>query len=306
MHNLVIIFFEKALSAPLFFQTPIIKKNYHRFASIGEEYNFRVSCSIPKYIRGSTVRKGMTLAKKAAVISDYTPTHIFDKLKYGKDRQKILARLAAHFPVINDPRMSLICDNKLLTAQTFPQYSPQTENVTKKNFHATLKRIRGNKVVFKPWYGCGSSGVVIKDKKHACPSDIGDRYIAQQYISTKDGIKGIPQQNTLRCIIINGNCFFLTLETARTGELVSGNVKTVHITPADLPMKKIQSMLDDIDSVFKQFTPRIYSVDLFVTKKEGIYLAEINSKPGLYPLKDESQDDYDRIMRAFFHELEAS
>ena len=303
MKNLVVLFSGTNLAINRLFKKVGMESVYQNFIRLGKKEGVFIFISIPSLVKGIRVEKAITYQGRWTTVRNIRADYIFDKLSYGGRRKQIIKKISKHIKVINDPDLSFICDNKLLTCKTFPQFSPQTLNVTRENFREVVEKIQSRKIVFKPWYGSGRKGIVIKKRSQVCPKDIGNQYIAQEYIDTREGIKGIPRPNALRFIVSNREIVFYTLETAKEGEMVSGNVKAVKVSKNNIPFRKIKKILNEIDYVFRNYFPRLYCVDCFITKEGEIYIAEINSKPGLYPSEGESQADYDRIMRTFFRTL---
>ncbi|MBL7160708.1 MAG: ATP-grasp domain-containing protein [Candidatus Aenigmarchaeota archaeon] len=306
MKNLVVLFSGETLAMGSLFKNAEMEAVYKNIIQLGKKEGAFVSISIPSLVKGTNVKKAVTYQGKWKIVRNIEADYILDKLCYGGKRKRIIREISEHIKVINDPDLSIICDNKLLAHKTFPRFSPQTFDVTRKNFKEVIEKIQSQKIVFKPWYGSGSKGVVIKEKSQACFNDIGNQYIAQEYIDTRGGIKGIPRQNMLRFIILNSEIVFRTLETAKSGDIVSGNVKAVKVTEDDVPFKKIKEILNSVDSVFRNYFPRLYCVDFFVTKDGRICIGEMNSKPGLFPSEGESQVDYNNVIRKFFRSLSQS
>jgi len=303
MKNLVILFSGTSLAINHLFKKVGMESVYQNFMHLGKKEGVFISISIPSLVKGIRIEKAITYQGKWTTVQNIRADYIFDKLSYGGRRKQIIKKVSKHIKVINDPDLSLICDNKLLTYKTFLQFSPQTFSVTRENFREVVEKIQSRKIVLKPWYGSNSNGIVIKKKSQVCPKDIGNQYIVQEYIDTRGGIKGIPRPNTLRFIVFNGEIVFYTLETAKEGEMISGNVKAVKVSKNDIPFRKIKKILNEIDYVFRNYFPRLYCVDFSITKEGKICIAEINSKPGLYPSEGESQADYDKVIKRFFRSL---
>ena len=304
MKNFVVLFSGTNLAIGSLFKKADMESIYQNFIHLGKNEGISVFISVASLVKGNMVKKSITYQGVWKIVKNVQADYIFDKISYGGRRKQIVRKISQNIKVINDPDLSLICDNKYITHKTFPHLSPQTFNVTRKNFGEVVKKIRSRKIVFKPWYGSGSKGIVIKEKSEARPSDIGRQYIAQEYTDTRGGIRGIACPNTLRFIILNGKIVFATLETAKTGERVSGNVKAVTVNHKNIPFRAIKKILNEVDYVFRNYYPRIYSVDISITKKGDIFIGEINSKPGLFLSEGEKQADYDKIISKFFRSLQ--
>jgi len=303
--NFVVLFSGTRLTIGSLFKRAILESVYQNVTRIGKNEGISVFISVPSLVKGAVVKKALTYQRGWKKVNNVQADYIFDKLTYetyGGRRKQIIRKISKNIKVINDPDVSLICDNKFIAYKTFSHVSPQTFDVTKKNFREVVKKIRSRMIVFKPWYGSGGKGIVIKEKSQARPSDIGRQYIAQEYIDTRGGIKGVSHPNTLRFIILNGKTILVTLETAKTGEIVSGNVKAVTIRRENIPFGTIKKILNEVDSVFRHYYPRLYSVDFSISKKD-IFIGEINSKPGLFPSEGEKQEDYDVLISKFFRSL---
>lgn len=304
MKNLVVLFSGTSLSVVSLFNNADMVPVYRNFIRIGKKEGITVFISLPSLVKGNMVKKAITYQGDWKNVKNVQADYIFDKLTYGGRRKQVIRKISQNIKVINDPDLSLICDNKLIAYKTFPHSSPQTFDVTRKNFREVVKKIRSRKIVFKPWYGSGGKGIVIKEKSQARPSDIGKQYIAQEYIDTRGGIRGIPRPNSLRVLVLNGEIVLISLFVGKRKEIVSGNVKAVKISKKNMPFAEIKKILNEVDSVFQNYYPRLYSIDLSITKKGDVLIGEINSKPGLFVAEGENKTDYDRVMKMFFRTLQ--
>lgn len=304
MKNIVVLFSGTSLTIGSLFKKAEMISVYQNFIRIGREEGISVFISVPSLMDGKIVKKAITYQGDWKRVNNVQADYVFDKLSYGGKRKQIIRKISRKINVINNPALSLICDNKLITYKTFPHLSPQTFDVTRENFREVIKKIRSRKIVFKPWYGSHGDGIIIKEKSQARFSDIRRQYIAQEYVDTRGGIKGIRRPNSLRILVINGEIVLISLFVGKREEIVSGNVKAVKVSKKDIPFRKIKIIANEIDFAFRAYYPRFYCVDFSITKEGRIYIGEINSKPGLFTAEGEKKADYDRVIKRFFRSLQ--
>jgi len=207
-----------------------------------------------------------------------------------------------NLPIINNLKLESICDDKLLTHSIFPQIMPKTFLVNSSyEVHRVLNHLPSDYIVLKPRYGSFGKGVLILHKKEFL-NGVSKDMILQEFVDTSGGIFGIKRVHDFRTILINGKIDHCYLRIPKRGSLLCNSTaggKKILIDPEILPSRIIRR-LKMIDSHFKCYGPRVYSIDMMQEPDKRLWLLEMNSKPGVYyyeGLKDIRKNFYKNIFR---------
>ena len=211
----------------------------------------------------------------------------FARSIYKHNKKNILAesfkwKMARQISVINHPFIDEFCWDKKIVAELFPEHCPKTFVVnTRAGLEKVLPEIKSEKVVLKPRYGTLGANVVIEDKKNL-PKLIEENTIVQEFIDTSKGINGVTDGlHDMRLFMINGKVDHTHIRIPKKG-LYTANValggKKVFVPNNKIPKKAIK-IAKEVDRFFKNFYPRIFSVDFLFDEKGNPYIVECNSQP---------------------------
>ena len=211
-------------------------------------------------------------------------------------------KIAEKTAIINHPIIDKFCWDKRIVSELFPEYTPKTFIVnTIRGLKAVLPALKSEKIVLKPRYGTMGKDVIIINKNNL-PETIEKNTIIQEFIDTSKGIKDlIKGYHDLRLIIANGKIDHAHIRVPKKG-LLTANValggKKVFIRNEQVPKKAIR-IAKNIDKLFKNYKPRLYSVDFLIDKNQNPFIVECNSQPMIdkYAFgKYAHLDFYDRIL----------
>ena len=186
---------------------------------------------------------------------------------------------------LNNPILSALCQNKYATYKQFKKYMVPTYPITKDNYLHVVTKIQTDKVVIKPTIGAEGEGVHILEKNKITPKYFSGStdFLAQAFIDSNDGIPNLVSGiHDIRLVLFNGKVKFCHIRQPKKGSLIAnlaqgGNLQYI-------PLKKVPSELfsiaKSVDSHFKGFLPRLYTID-FMYDHDKPYIVEFNDQPGL-------------------------
>ncbi|PIW36697.1 MAG: hypothetical protein COW24_03995 [Candidatus Kerfeldbacteria bacterium CG15_BIG_FIL_POST_REV_8_21_14_020_45_12] len=213
------------------------------------------------------------------------PDVIMDKstLSYATLTKKM--EINERFHVVNAWELDLISSDKMLTATSFADFTPETFLVrTKTDLHEALKKIPSAEVVMKPRLGYGGDGVQIISKQKARQVNISGLTIVQRFVDTQGGVPGLYRGiHDFRIIFAGDKPIISYIRTAAPGTKLcnmslGGGVIFVPISKIPKVLKPyVQRVLRS----FAVYPDKLFSVDFFFERGRP-YLVEINSKPMIY------------------------
>lgn len=188
--------------------------------------------------------------------------------------------------VINRRDFKILAWNKWEAYLKFPESMPATYWVGRKeNLIKVLPKIRGRRVVLKPYNGLMGKGIFIGEKESAENFSFSEQYplyIAQEFIDTSGGIEGIelaPSSHDLRVVIINGKPVYAHVRRPARGSWVN----SAHAGEIDeIAYSQVPKMIDAIarrvgQQIGDEYDNPIFSLD-FGVGRDGPKIFEINDQ----------------------------
>ncbi|HEX6977529.1 MAG TPA: ATP-grasp domain-containing protein [Patescibacteria group bacterium] len=205
------------------------------------------------------------------------------------------------FPPEEDPKMRVVdsqkfkvfCSNKWEMYLILRQFMATTYWVGEDNFNLKkiLTKIKGDKVVLKPISGLKGKGIFVGEKNEALKFKFEGKnphYIAQEFVDTSGGIKGITDgRHDLRVVVNNKKVVWCHVRTPRPGTYKANVGQGGSLTEVDynLVPDKVKKIVEEVSEIFyKEFDNPLFSVD-FGIEKGHPYIFEINDQIG-FPLPD--------------------
>jgi glutathione synthase/RimK-type ligase-like ATP-grasp enzyme len=208
---------------------------------------------------------------------------VFDKCKETKKSSELKRKMFGEVPMINNPALSAVCNDKYWTYRNFKQLSPQSFLIKgTTDLKRFLLKVDSEKAVLKPVGGVGGCGILIGSKEKLASAKLGKGdYLLQEYVDTSSGVKGLIRGvHDLRMVGINGKILYSFFRKPKVGSLLCNITQggTAHyISNSRIPLKA-KKIFRDVDKKFKKFGNRLISVDLFFSGSRP-YLVEFNSTP---------------------------
>jgi glutathione synthase/RimK-type ligase-like ATP-grasp enzyme len=235
---------------------------------------------------------------------DIHPDLIHDKTKSRLEVHFFKEQLEKHFKIINDPEFTLLADNKLFTSLIFPKHFKRYYKITTASDLKDLaKIIKGNRIVLKPIQGSGGEGVRIVPKKSLGREKISGPVIAQEFIDSSFGIRGLVKGvHDLRLVFINDKLIYSYIRQPKKGSLLANLAQggsMFIVDPRRLPAS-IKPLVRDVLDVFHFYHPKIFTIDLIFDKNQNPWIVELNTMPGMY-FSDDQKKWMDRMYLEMIH-----
>lgn len=191
--------------------------------------------------------------------------------------------------VLNPPEVARITENKSETNRLFKKY--QVKTILCSNHDELIdsfRQIDGNMIVVKKPVSHSGTDVYIGVKEDVLKRlNYEFPYIVQEFMDTSGGIEGIAKgMHDFRVYILGGEPIACSVREPKAGEYRANTGqggKETHLYATSIPEDLIP-IVRDIDQIFSSKV-RYYSID-FAHTKRGWKLIELNSKPGLDPIKN--------------------
>ncbi|MFA5995239.1 MAG: ATP-grasp domain-containing protein [Patescibacteria group bacterium] len=191
---------------------------------------------------------------------------------------------------VNHLELAKICRDKMLTYQLFSKFMAKTLLINAVNWQAVLQQIPSEKIVVKPVTGMEGVGIVVCNKADFNYDDLDQTqapFLVQEFVDSSAGIPGLlTGKHDLRLYIFNGRAKIAEYRQPKPGSdlanIAQGGSLTI-LKMSQVPQWALD-FVKQIDQHFKQYFPRIYTIDLMYANHRP-YLVELNSRPGL-PFKD--------------------
>jgi glutathione synthase/RimK-type ligase-like ATP-grasp enzyme len=237
-----------------------------------------------KFIKSWAYRNGKWLKVKKPV----KPDLIFDKIagKYDFQLFDWKMEISKKVKFFNHPLFRVIFDNKFTQYIYLKEFMAKSFLVTnKKELLTASKEIKSSKIVVKPLYGSGGSGIIINEKNKAVHSKIKYPVLVQEFVKSDKGIPGFSKRkevSDLRMIFINRKLIYALSRVAKKGSLFTNFHKgatAILVKDKFIPLsaKKTANQIIKKLSIFPEAN---YSLD-FIFKNSGKpVLVEMNTTPG--------------------------
>ncbi len=190
--------------------------------------------------------------------------------------------------VINRRDFKILCWDKWLAFQKIGKYMPKTFWVGDyKNVKKILPKIKTDFVVLKPFNGLKGLGIYIGSKAKALefsPSEKYSQYIAQEFVNTEDGIKGICDgRHDIRVAIVNAKPVWCHVRIPAEGSLkanvaAGGELKELNYQKLPPSLQKIVNEISQ--KFFKEYDNPVYSIDFGIDKDGTPKIFEFNDQMG--------------------------
>lgn len=191
--------------------------------------------------------------------------------------------------VINIQDVENFCTDKSLAYEQFREFYPLSLVVhNSTELREACERIPSTMIVAKPLDREGGEGVHIALCEEIVAFVQEFPYLIQEFIDTSAGIPGIVKgHHDLRIVCVDGDITFCQYRTPPSGSLLAnvsqgGTLKMVPLK--DIPRGALD-LFAVVENYMSRFPKRIYSVDMGRNIDGRWLIIEMNSKPGLNPVR---------------------
>lgn len=228
------------------------------------------------------------------LLKDQTPTYhdqrYTTEFVYVKGKKQ---RFADTEQVLNVFTIRDICNDKVKTYQTFPEYAVPTYPITRETMEHALEQIATDTIVIKPNCGEEGKGIIICSKAELTPEQISqsEPMAIQPFIDTSGGVPGLSQdKHDHRIILSNGEIISSYIRTPAEGSLLANialGASLAYVEAGQIPDSAHQ-VITYVEKQFHLFSPRLYTIDL-VYDNGTPKIMELNDQPGLHYLSQGDQ-----------------
>ena len=259
----------------------VIDETYEYFSSLGLEEDVQLVIGKYGWYGDGVMEKGWKFDGDNWVkVENIELDGVFDKFHFDEETKKLKQSMAEKPGILNNPELEELCKDKLMTYQRFSEFVPETRKASDSNIDEMLDDY--GKVVLKPRFAYGAKGIHIISEEDEMPDIENYEYIVQRFVDASNGIEGLVEgSHDLRAILVDGEvkgCYVRYNEDSEISNVSQGGVKEA-VVIEEFP----ESALDIIDEVNSEieFSPSLFSVDLFFDPEGKPWIIELNSKPGL-------------------------
>ena len=295
MKNLVMIYKQKWSKIPTWeylkeYDTSALNKAYLWIAKFAEKHGFKFYMSRFEWYKGNKFIKAWVVEKgKWKQVYNIKPDFIYDKTSL-KPRYIQYKKLFTRKKIILNPYfIEELCSDKLKTFKIYPKLTPRLYLVKNKSqLKKAMKKIRSYMAVLKPRAGSSAKGLIIDNKEKILKEKIKEEMVLQEFVDTTKGIPGLTKSvSDLRAIVINGKINHALVRVAKKGFVsnVSRGGRVKFLKKSQIP-RKVAKGVAFIDNKLRSYKPRMYTTDFVFDENGEIWLIEMNSKPGLFIVKE--------------------
>ncbi len=213
------------------------------------------------------------------------PDLIMDKSTLSYESLTHKMEIHRRFLSVNPWELDLLSSDKMLTATTFSELSPETYLVrSSADLRDVLKKLPAGEVVLKPRLGYGGEGVRIISKRKAQQVKVRGLTVVQRFVDTSAGVPGLYKGiHDFRVIYAGDKPFMAYIRTAAPGTKLcnmslGGGV--IFVPVSKIP-KVLKPHLSHVVKTFAAFPHKLFSVDFFFERGKP-RMVELNSKPMVY------------------------
>ena len=234
-------------------------------------------------------------------VEDVEVDGIFDKFHFTEETKKLKQKMNEEVGILNNPELEELCKDKILTYQRFPDLMPETREFSDNNAKEMLDKY--GKIVLKPRFAFGGKGIHIVEDRDEIP-EIEEAYIIQEFVDSSGGIDGIVEgTHDLRGILVNGElrAGYVRYSDGEISNVSQGGSQHA-VSPEEFP-EAAKDIIEEVNSEL-EYSPSLFSVDIFFDKQENSWIVELNSKPGIGYYGDEEMKEQlvpvmDSLVNAF-------
>ncbi|EKE25389.1 MAG: hypothetical protein ACD_5C00179G0002 [uncultured bacterium] len=224
---------------------------------------------------------------------DIKPNVVYDKMQQRMEAHYFKEKLARVYPLLNDPEFTVIANNKLYVSMLFPEFFKPYLRVTSED---ELKKVAGKMksklVVMKEAVGSGGEQVSILLKAKAAKMKISGPILAQEFIDSSKGIKGVAEGvHDLRMVFVGDELIYSYVRQPKKGSLLANLAQggsMFIVEKKDLP-KSLNPIIKRVQKTFASYPVKIYTIDVMFDEKQKPWIIELNTMPGMYFSPDQEK-----------------
>lgn len=262
--------------------------SYRVFSERAEERGVRLVQGHYQWYKDGVMEKAWIFDGEWKKAEDVELDGVFDKFHFSEETKKLKKQMDEQVGILNNPELEELCKDKILTYQRFPDKIPETIEYSDQNAREMLDKY--GKIVLKPRFAFGGKGIHIVESEEEIP-EIEEAYILQRFVDSSKGIEGVVDgTHDLRGILVNGElkAGYVRYSDGEISNVSQGGSQHA-VSPEDFP----EAALEVIEQVRNEleYSPSLFSVDIFFDEQEKPWIVELNSKPGIGFYGDEEMKE---------------
>jgi hypothetical protein len=206
--------------------------------------------------------------------------------------------------VVNEHDFKILAWNKWATSKVIGEYMPQTIMVENESeLPEIIGKIESDWVVLKPFNGLKGIGIFIGPKRDALKFKFDgkyNRYVAQEFVDTSNGISGITSgMHDLRVVIINSTPVWCHVRVPVGGSYLANAAQGGNLTEVNYETipESIKEVVKKVSTIFSSnYDNPIYSLDFGIGKNGKPYIFEINDQMGFPKWEMDKRDVFLRSL----------
>jgi hypothetical protein len=200
---------------------------------------------------------------------------------------------------VNRRDFKVLAWDKWLAYQKIGKYMPQTIWIENRDeVETVISQIKSDWVVLKPFNGLKGLGIFIGSKADALNFKLDQKYknyIAQEFVDTSKGIKGITGgRHDLRVAIVNGKAVWCHVRIPPEDSFLANAAQGGELTELDydtVPGSVKEIVKEISEEFYREYDNPIYSLD-FGLQDGQPYIFEINDQIGFPKWEMKNRDAF--------------
>lgn len=226
-------------------------------------------------------------------VESVKPDLVYDKAPYRPETFIVKKQVAQNFLMFNDPDFDFIASSKLFTSLIFPQYFKKYYKFsTQEELQRVCEKIKGELVVLKPSSGSGGKDICILNREEIAKFIPDQTMIAQEFIDSSKGIKGIVDSvHDLRLVFIGNELIYSYIRIPAQGSLLANLAQggEMHLVEEKMLPESLKPIIEEVQDKFSVYPDKIYTIDLMFDEKQKPWIVELNTMPGMFFAKGQEE-----------------
>lgn len=281
------------------FLKKIARQSYEKMYSLCEDNDIKMYRASYKWydFNKNIFRFAWTFDRGEGWVRSYrfSPNLIYDKTPSSPEVYYKKEIISESYRFINNLLFTQLIDNKLTISLLFKEWTKESWLINSKNdLRKIIPKIKTGMIVIKPLDESEGKDVQILKKKSAISKSkirAGQNYIAQEFIDSSRGVPGLNKNtHDLRVVIVDNKIIYSHIREPRKDSYLSNLTQggSLSAVPLEKLPKSLRPIISFANSLFRTFSPCVYSIDFMFDRQRRPWIIELNSMPGLliYPEKE--------------------
>lgn len=237
------------------------------------------------FTKAWTFRDGVWQKIKTEVPVDLIYDKVLSKYDYALLDFKL--KITQKTLLFNSPLFRAVFNNKLSQYVMFGEFMPFSQVANNEmELSQAIKKSPSEKIVIKPLYGCGGSGIFIGEKRDALKKEFDYPVLVQEFILSEKGLPGISENDEvsdLRLVYQGGELAYALSRVAAKGSLFTNLHQGANgkMIPNEMIPNSLMKIAKELNQKISIFPGAQYSLDFIFDNSGRPYFIEMNTTPGI-------------------------